>query len=75
MLTSALNEPGVALPDRPAVTLSGGTLTGTKVGVPYAAVAQWILVTADTGVVVVAADADGLEVTATPPPTDPTSMR
>jgi alkylation response protein AidB-like acyl-CoA dehydrogenase len=66
VLTAALNEPGAALPDRPAVTLSAGTLTGTKVGVPYAAVAEWILVTADTAVVVVSAGADGVEVTKTP---------
>lgn len=66
ILTAALNEPGAALPDRPVTTLSGGRLNGTKVGVPYAAAAQWILVTADSGVVVVSTDADGVQLTATP---------
>lgn len=66
VLTAALNEPGAALPDRPGVTLSGGRLHGTKVGVPYADSAAWILVTADTGVVVVAPTADGVAVTRTP---------
>ncbi|KUI36689.1 acyl-CoA dehydrogenase family protein [Mycobacterium sp. GA-2829] len=66
ILTAALNEPGAALPDRPATTLSGGRLNGTKVGVPYAAAAEWILVTADSGVVVVSATADGVQVTETP---------
>lgn len=66
VLTAALNEPGAALPDRPATTLRGGRLTGTKVAVPYAGTAEWILVTADTGVVVVSATADGVQATKTP---------
>ncbi len=66
VLTAALNEPGASLPDGPATTLSGGRLNGTKIAVPYADKAQWILVTADTGVVVVAGDADGLSITKTP---------
>lgn len=66
ILTAALNEPGAALPDRPATTLSGGRLSGTKVGVPYAAAAQWILVTADSGVAVVSASAEGVQITETP---------
>lgn len=66
ILTSALNEPGAALPDRPVTTLAGGRLNGTKVGVPYAGAAEWILVTADSGVVVVSAKADGVQVTETP---------
>jgi alkylation response protein AidB-like acyl-CoA dehydrogenase len=66
ILTAALNEPGAALPDRPVTTLSGGRLNGTKVGVPYAVAAEWILVTADAGVVVVSAKADGVELTETP---------
>jgi alkylation response protein AidB-like acyl-CoA dehydrogenase len=66
VLTAALNEPGAALPDRPGVSLRGGRLNGTKVGVPYAESAAWILVTADTGVVVIAPTADGVAVTKTP---------
>jgi 3-oxo-4-pregnene-20-carboxyl-CoA dehydrogenase alpha subunit len=62
----ALNEPGAALPDRPAVTLAGGKLNGTKIGVPYAGQADWIIVTADTGVVATPAKADGVRVTKTP---------
>ena len=33
VLTAALNEPGTALPDRPATTFADGRLSGTKVGV------------------------------------------
>jgi alkylation response protein AidB-like acyl-CoA dehydrogenase len=66
ILTAALNEPGAALPGRPTTTLSGGRLSGTKVGVPYAEAAQWILVTADSGVAVVSASADGVQITKTP---------
>ncbi|MGZ6778071.1 MAG: acyl-CoA dehydrogenase family protein [Mycobacterium sp.] len=70
VVTLALNEPGAALPDKPKAVLSrsahGPQLNGTKVGVPYAAQADWIVVTADTGVVVVSANADGVVVTKTP---------
>ncbi|OBF16527.1 acyl-CoA dehydrogenase family protein [Mycobacterium sp. ACS4331] len=66
VLTAALNEPAAPLPEAPATTLSGGKLNGTKIGVPYADRARWILVTADSGVVVVAGDADGLSITKTP---------
>jgi 3-oxo-4-pregnene-20-carboxyl-CoA dehydrogenase alpha subunit len=66
VLTAALNEPGSALPDRPKVTLSGGQLTGTKVGVPYAGQADWLVVTTDGGVVVVSPKADGVTSTKTP---------
>lgn len=66
ILTLALNEPGAALPDKPAAKLAGGTLNGTKIGVPYAGQADWIVVTADTGVVVVSPGADGVSVTKTP---------
>jgi alkylation response protein AidB-like acyl-CoA dehydrogenase len=66
IVTLALNEPGAALPDKPATTLTGGKLNGTKIGVPYAAQADWILVTADSGVVAVRAGADGVSVTQTP---------
>jgi alkylation response protein AidB-like acyl-CoA dehydrogenase len=66
VITAALNEPGSALPDRPATVLSDNTLSGTKVGVPYAAQSDWILVTTDRAVVVVSPTADGVTLTKTP---------
>jgi 3-oxo-4-pregnene-20-carboxyl-CoA dehydrogenase alpha subunit len=66
VLTAALNEPGAALPDRPATTFAGGRLTGTKVGVAYAEQADLIIVTADSAVVVVSPKADGVELVRTP---------
>jgi 3-oxo-4-pregnene-20-carboxyl-CoA dehydrogenase alpha subunit len=66
IVTLALNEPGAALPDKPAATLSAGKLNGTKIGVSYAGQADWIVVTADTGVVVVSAKADGVHATKVP---------
>ena len=70
MLSAALNEPGVALPDRPATTFLNGRLNGTKIGVGYAAQADWLLVTADNAVVVVSPKADGVELTKTPTSND-----
>jgi 3-oxo-4-pregnene-20-carboxyl-CoA dehydrogenase alpha subunit len=66
VLTAALNEPGSALPDRPATTFADGRLSGTKVGVAYAEQADWIIVTADSAVVVVSPKADGVELVRTP---------
>ncbi|MHA7650285.1 acyl-CoA dehydrogenase family protein [Mycobacterium sp. ML4] len=66
VLTAALNEPGSALPDRPSVALRGGRLSGVKVGVGYAELADWMLVTADTAVVVVSPKADGVRLVRTP---------
>ena len=66
VLTAALNEPGAALPDRPATTFAGGRLSGTKVGVAHAEKADWLIVTADTAVVVVSSKADGVELVRTP---------
>ncbi|OBK74398.1 acyl-CoA dehydrogenase family protein [Mycobacterium sp. 1274761.0] len=66
IVTLAVNEPGAALPDKPAATLSDGTLNGTKIGVGYAGQADWLIVTADTGVVVVSAKAGGVTATKTP---------
>ena len=60
------DEPGSALPERPSTNLSGGKLSGTKIGVPYAGQADWIVVTTDGGVVVVPAAADGVTLTKTP---------
>jgi 3-oxo-4-pregnene-20-carboxyl-CoA dehydrogenase alpha subunit len=66
IVTLALNEPGAALPDKPATTLTGGKLNGTKTGIGYAGQADWIVVTADTGVAVVDAHADGVHAVQTP---------
>lgn len=66
IVTLALNEPGTALPDKPATMLAGGRLNGTKTGVPYAGQADWIVVTTDSGVVVVSATADGVDAVKTP---------
>jgi 3-oxo-4-pregnene-20-carboxyl-CoA dehydrogenase alpha subunit len=66
VLTAALNEPGAALPDRPATTFANSRLNGTKVGVPYADQAEWMIVTADSAVVVVSPKAAGVQLTRTP---------
>lgn len=66
VLSAALNEPGVSLPERPSVTLADGKLTGTKIGVPYAGTARWLLVTAAGGVAVIAPTASGVTLTKTP---------
>jgi alkylation response protein AidB-like acyl-CoA dehydrogenase len=66
VLTAALNEPGAPLPDRPATTFANGKLNGTKVFVPYAEQAEWIVVTTDSAVVVVSPKADGVQLTKTP---------
>lgn len=66
VLTAALNEPGSALPEHPSTSFVGGRLSGTKVGVPYAGQADWILVTTGNGVVVVSPTAAGVTLTKTP---------
>jgi alkylation response protein AidB-like acyl-CoA dehydrogenase len=70
VLSAALNEPGAALPERPATVLSGSSgahkLSGTKVGVPFAEQADWLLVTTDNGVVVVSPVAEGVTLVKTP---------
>jgi alkylation response protein AidB-like acyl-CoA dehydrogenase len=66
VLTGALNEPGSALPERPGVTLSNNRLSGTKIGVPYAEQAEWMIVTADSGVAVISPKSDGVRLTKTP---------
>ncbi len=69
ILTAAIREPSEPMPLAPATVteLSGdsSTVTGVKLGVPYAAAARWILVPASvagggTAVVVVEANAKGL---------------
>jgi alkylation response protein AidB-like acyl-CoA dehydrogenase len=66
LLTAALNEPGAPLPEQPTTSYADGKLNGTKVGVGYADQAEWILVTADSAVVVVPRSAAGVVVTKTP---------
>jgi alkylation response protein AidB-like acyl-CoA dehydrogenase len=66
LLSAALNEPGTALPDKPTTTFAGNRLSGIKIGVPYAQQADWILVTADSAVVVVSPEAEGVQLTKTP---------
>jgi alkylation response protein AidB-like acyl-CoA dehydrogenase len=66
MLTAALNEPGNPLPERPMTTLRDGRLNGTKTAVPYAAQANWMVVSTDAGVVVVSPKADGVRLVPTP---------
>ncbi|MGV1087123.1 MAG: acyl-CoA dehydrogenase family protein [Mycobacterium sp.] len=66
ILTAALNEPGTALPERPATSLRDGKLNGTKIAVPYAAQANWLIVSTDAGVVVVSPKADGVRLISTP---------
>jgi alkylation response protein AidB-like acyl-CoA dehydrogenase len=70
VLTAALNEPGAPLPDRPVTTRANNRLTGTKIGVPYAEQAEWMIVTADSGVVVVSPKAAGVTLTKTPTSND-----
>jgi 3-oxo-4-pregnene-20-carboxyl-CoA dehydrogenase alpha subunit len=64
VLTAALREPSHPMPAWPAAVAAGGTVSGVKTGVPYAAAARWILVPASTpagpAVVVVESDAAGL---------------
>lgn len=66
ILTAAVNEPGSALPERPATTVADGRLNGTKIAVPYAGQARWMLVTTDSGVIVVSPDAEGVRLRKTP---------
>jgi 3-oxo-4-pregnene-20-carboxyl-CoA dehydrogenase alpha subunit len=66
VLSAALNEPGAALPDRPATTFVHSRLSGTKVGVGFAEVAERLLVTADSAVVVVSPRSEGVQISKTP---------
>jgi alkylation response protein AidB-like acyl-CoA dehydrogenase len=75
VLTAALREPSQPRPAAPATVarLNGvpGTVSGIKVGVPYAAAAAWILVpatidTGGTGVVIVDPAARGVAMVRTP---------
>jgi 3-oxo-4-pregnene-20-carboxyl-CoA dehydrogenase alpha subunit len=71
VLTAAVREPSDPMPPAPATTAGGGTVSGVKTGVPYAAAARWILVPASltaggTGVVVVDPSAAGVSLQPTP---------
>ena len=77
LLTAGIREPSDPLPLIPAVTVTGGTVTGTKVGVPYCAQAGHVLLpvsfgmspqgdASPTGVVIIDSAADGVRVTRTP---------
>jgi alkylation response protein AidB-like acyl-CoA dehydrogenase len=69
LLTAALREPSHPQPDPPATTITNGTLTGTKVGVPYAEQSHLVLVPArlsGPGVALVSPHAAGVELTRTP---------
>jgi alkylation response protein AidB-like acyl-CoA dehydrogenase len=66
VITAALNEPGAPLPERPATTFAGGKLNGTKIAVPYAEQADWLIVTADNAVVVVSPKAEGVQLAKSP---------
>ena len=73
VLSPALREPGVSLTGTPATRYAGGTLTGRKIGVTYADLADRLLVTAvdgsDGGETVVAlVDPHGPGVTLVPTP-------
>ncbi len=75
VLTAAVREPADPMPDHPATTArleaGAGVVSGVKVGVPYAAAADWILVPASvasggTAVVVVDPAGPGTSVLPTP---------
>src|SRR5690348_14441112 len=46
VLTAGVREPGDPMPATPATAVTGGTVSGTKIGVPYAAAAHRMLVPA-----------------------------
>jgi 3-oxo-4-pregnene-20-carboxyl-CoA dehydrogenase alpha subunit len=75
LLTAAIREPSEPMPSVPATALregsGAGTVSGVKIGVPYAAAANWILVPAclgsgGTAIAVVAASAPGVALCRTP---------
>ena len=66
VLSAALNEPGAPLPDRPTTTFAHNRLNGTKIGVPYAEQADWLIVTSDNAVAIVSPKAAGVRLTKTP---------
>ena len=69
VLTAAVREPSEPMPAKPATTVSvgDGTVSGVKIGVPYAAESRWILVPASS--------ASGPEVVAVDPSTKGVTLR
>jgi 3-oxo-4-pregnene-20-carboxyl-CoA dehydrogenase alpha subunit len=66
ILTAALREPSDPAPAHPATTVTDRTVTGTKVGVPYAEQARLILVPASSGIALVDSGGDGVRLIRTP---------
>ena len=74
ILTAGIREPSDPLPRVPAVTVTGGTVSGTKVGVPYCEQAARVLLPVSfagpslsaTGVVIIDPSAAGARITRTP---------
>jgi alkylation response protein AidB-like acyl-CoA dehydrogenase len=70
ILTAAIREPSDPMPEVPAVTVTAGTVTGTKVGVPYCAQASRVLVPVSfpggPGVVIIDPAGPGASVTPAP---------
>ena len=74
ILTAGIREPSDPLPRVPAVTVTAGTVSGTKVGVPYCEQAARVLLPVTfavppqgaTGVVIIDPAAAGARVTRTP---------
>ena len=70
ILTAGIREPSDPMPAIPAATVTDGTVSGTKVGVPYCAQAGRVLVPVSfedtTGVVIIDPAAPGAHVTRTP---------
>jgi alkylation response protein AidB-like acyl-CoA dehydrogenase len=73
LFTAAVREPSEPMPARPATTASegDGSISGVKIGVPYAAAADWILVPATlreggTAIVVVNPATEGVTIDRTP---------
>ena len=74
LLTAAIREPSLGWSARPTTVLRGGdtgTVSGTKIGVPYAAEAAWMMVPAAVegrgrAVVVVEPAGPGVAITPTP---------
>jgi len=66
LLTAATREPGHAPSHTRSTKVDHGLVTGVKVGVPHAAEAHRILVSADSGVVLVDPGAPGVTITGTP---------
>jgi 3-oxo-4-pregnene-20-carboxyl-CoA dehydrogenase alpha subunit len=74
VLTAAIREPSAPMPARPATTISvrDGTVSGVKIGVAYAAAANWILVpaTLESGDGARGGDRDGTAIAVVDPAAD-----